>query len=59
MISSSTNALILTMDGEFTIHRSGGVAITGDSIVAVGPDALAFDAAATLDCGGRVVMPGL
>ncbi len=54
-----TNALILTMDGQFTIHRSGGVAITGDSIVAVGPDALAFEAAATIDCGGRVVMPGL
>ena len=44
---------------EFTVHRSGGVAIAGDSIVAVGPDALAFDAAATIDCGGRVVMPGL
>jgi len=54
-----TNAHILTMDREFSIHRSGGVAITGDSIVAVGPDALAFEAAATLDCGGRVVMPGL
>src|SRR5688500_11528788 len=54
-----TNALVLTMDAQFTIHRSGGVAITGDSIVAVGPDAVAFEAAATVDCGGRVVMPGL
>src|SRR5688500_12721578 len=54
-----TNALILTMDEQFTIHRSGGVAITGDSIVAVGPEALGFEAAGTVDCGGRVVMPGL
>jgi 5-methylthioadenosine/S-adenosylhomocysteine deaminase len=27
--------------------------------VAVGPDALAYQAAETIDCGGRVVMPGL
>jgi 5-methylthioadenosine/S-adenosylhomocysteine deaminase len=54
-----TNAVILTMDAQFTIHRSGGVAITGDSIVGVGPEATSFDAAATIDCGGRVIMPGL
>jgi 5-methylthioadenosine/S-adenosylhomocysteine deaminase len=53
-----TNAVILTMDAEFTVHRSGGVAITGDSIVGVGPEAMSFDAAATVDCRGRVVMPG-
>jgi 5-methylthioadenosine/S-adenosylhomocysteine deaminase len=47
------------MDAQFTIHRSGGVAVTGDSIVGVGAEALAFDAAQTVDCGGRVVMPGL
>jgi 5-methylthioadenosine/S-adenosylhomocysteine deaminase len=54
-----TNAVILTMDAEFTIHQSGGLAISGDSIVGVGPEAQSFEAAATLDCGGRVVMPGL
>jgi 5-methylthioadenosine/S-adenosylhomocysteine deaminase len=53
------NATILTMDGRFTVHASGGVAITGDSILAVGPDALAYAAAETIDCRGRVVMPGL
>jgi 5-methylthioadenosine/S-adenosylhomocysteine deaminase len=54
-----TNAVVLTMDEQFTIHRSGGVAIAGDAIAAVGPDALACDAAETIDCRGRVVMPGL
>jgi len=54
-----TNALVLTMDGTFTVHRHGAVAVAGDSIAAVGPGALAFQAAETIDCGGRVVMPGL
>jgi len=47
------------MDDRFTIHRSAGVAVRGDSIAAVGPDALTFEAADSIDCGGRVVMPGL
>jgi 5-methylthioadenosine/S-adenosylhomocysteine deaminase len=54
-----TNAVVLTMDPQFTIHRGGAVAIRGDSIVAVGRDAQSFTAADTLDCQGRVVMPGL
>jgi 5-methylthioadenosine/S-adenosylhomocysteine deaminase len=54
-----TNAVVLTMDPHFTVHRAGAVAVTGDSIAAVGPDALAYEAAETIDCGGRVVMPGL
>jgi len=54
-----TNALVLTMDGRFTVHRWGAVAIAGDSIAAVGPDALTYQAADTVDCAGRVVMPGL
>jgi 5-methylthioadenosine/S-adenosylhomocysteine deaminase len=54
-----TNALVLTMDPQFTVHRRGAVAITGDSILAVGPGALGCQAAETIDCGGRVVMPGL
>jgi 5-methylthioadenosine/S-adenosylhomocysteine deaminase len=54
-----TNALVLTMDEQFTIHAGGGVAITGHTIVAVGPDALACEAAETIECDGRVVMPGL
>jgi 5-methylthioadenosine/S-adenosylhomocysteine deaminase len=54
-----TNATVLTMDERFTIHRDGAVAITGDSIVAVGPEARGLEAGTTVDCGGRVVMPGL
>jgi 5-methylthioadenosine/S-adenosylhomocysteine deaminase len=54
-----TNATVLTMDPRFTLHRSSAVAITGDSIVAVGPDARAYTATETIDCTGRVVMPGL
>src|ERR1051325_11298196 len=54
-----TNAVVLTMDGRFAVHRPGAVAVTGESIAAVGPDALAYQAAETIDCGGRVVMPGL
>ena len=54
-----TNAVVVTMDAAFTIHHAGAVAISGDSIVAVGADALPLAAATVVDCGGRVVMPGL
>jgi len=54
-----TNAIVLTMDPRFTLHRSSAVAITGDSITAVGPDALTYEATETINCHGRVVMPGL
>ncbi len=54
-----TNAIVLTMDERFTIHRRSSVAITGDSIVAVGVEADGYTASETIDCQGRVVMPGL
>jgi 5-methylthioadenosine/S-adenosylhomocysteine deaminase len=54
-----TNATVLTMDQRFTVHRRSCVAITGDSIVAVGAGADGYTAADTIDCQGRVVMPGL
>src|SRR5262249_134989 len=47
-----TNAVVLTMDAAFTIHRRGAVAVTGDSIVAVGAAPLGYDAGETIDCGG-------
>jgi 5-methylthioadenosine/S-adenosylhomocysteine deaminase len=53
------NAVVLTMDEQFTIHRRGAVAISGDAIVAVGAEADGCTAADTIDCHGRVVMPGL
>src|SRR5690349_13327270 len=54
-----TNAVVLTMDERFSIHRWGAVAIAGDRIAATGPDALTYTAVETVDCRGRVVMPGL
>ncbi len=57
-----TNAIVLTMDEEFHQYEPGAVAIHGDSIVAVGPSAelqQSFAATHTLDCNGRVLMPGL
>ena len=56
-----TNAQILTMDERYTRYATGAgaVAITGDSVVAVGPYAARFTAKETLDCGGKVLLPGL
>jgi len=54
-----TNATILTLDRDFTIHHGSSVAITGDTITAVGPAASTCSAAESIDCRGRVVMPGL
>jgi 5-methylthioadenosine/S-adenosylhomocysteine deaminase len=54
-----TNALVLTMDAEYHVHGSSAVAIDADHIVAVGPAALDYEAKEHVDCGGRVVMPGL
>ena len=54
-----TNARILTLDAAYTSYESSAIAISGDTIAAVGPDALPYAAAQRIDCGGRVVMPGL
>ncbi|MEX1130003.1 MAG: amidohydrolase family protein [Vicinamibacterales bacterium] len=54
-----TNALVVTMDEQFRIHPSGSVAVAGSAILAVGDIAGQFEAAETVDCRGRVVMPGL
>jgi 5-methylthioadenosine/S-adenosylhomocysteine deaminase len=54
-----TNAIVLTLDEQFHAYTSGAVAITGDTVVAVGDIAAQYAAAQILDCGGRVVMPGL
>ena len=57
-----TNALVLTMDEEFNQYTPGAVAVQGDSILAVGPaDELVkeYTAKETLDCGGKILMPGL
>lgn len=56
------NAIVLTMDDQLKQYEPGAVVIDGDHIVAVGPepDLLAqYAAPETIDCLGRVVMPGL
>jgi len=57
-----TNATVLTMDSHYRLYESGAVAVTGDSLVAVGSEADLrgrFEAREIVDCQGRVVMPGL
>lgn len=57
-----TNALVLTMNERMAQYEGGAVAVKGDSILAAGPEAQLrqqFDAAETVDCGGKVLMPGL
>jgi 5-methylthioadenosine/S-adenosylhomocysteine deaminase len=57
-----SNALILTMDENLTQYIPGAVAVKDDSIVAVGDaDEIKreYSAQETIDCGGKVLMPGL
>jgi 5-methylthioadenosine/S-adenosylhomocysteine deaminase len=54
-----TNAHLVTFDDLFTVHESGAIAISGRTILGVGDIALAYDPVETVDCQGRVVMPGL
>ena len=56
------NAHVLTMDEKMTQYNLGAVAVTGDSIVAVGPEAeikKEYSGRETIDCKGKVLMPGL
>lgn len=57
-----TNAHILTMDNEMNQVVDGALAIQGDTILAVGPSAelaAEYQAAQVIDCGGKILMPGL
>ena len=57
-----TNAHILTMDREMHQYPDGALAVQGDSILAVGPTSemvAQYTAAQVIDCGGKVLMPGL
>lgn len=57
-----TNAIVLTMDDAFTQYDPGAVAVQDDHIVAVGPETDLrgrYPDAQTIDCGGKVLMPGL
>ncbi len=56
------NALILTMDDLGRTFEPGAIAVTGDSITAVGAEADILSrcrAEEVIDCGGKILMPGL
>jgi 5-methylthioadenosine/S-adenosylhomocysteine deaminase len=56
------NALVLTMDENFSQYLRGAVAVKGDSILAVGNEeelGKEYSAQETIDCGGKILMPGL
>jgi 5-methylthioadenosine/S-adenosylhomocysteine deaminase len=54
-----TNAHVVTMDDRFNVYDRGAIAIGGATILGVGDVAGQYEPAQTIDCGGRVVMPGL
>ncbi len=57
-----TNAILLTMDAQFNVYEPGALAVSGENILAVGSEkeiTSSYHAANTIDCGGKVLMPGL
>ncbi len=57
-----TNALVLSMDADFKQYEPGALAVQGNAILAVGPQAellKQYSARETIDCGGKILMPGL
>ncbi len=57
-----TNARVLTMDERLNQYEPGAVAVAGDSILAVGPEAeisSQYRGIETIDCHRKVLMPGL
>lgn len=56
------NAIILTMDLDYSQYDPGAIAIQGNSIVAVGAEKeilAKYTAEKIIDCDGKVLMPGL
>ena len=57
-----SGGLVITMDATHQVLASGAVAVRGNAIVAVGPQAdvrARFEAAAEIDCNGKLIIPGL
>ncbi|MFV1990775.1 MAG: amidohydrolase family protein [Acidimicrobiales bacterium] len=57
------DAIVLTVDDDFTVHDPGWVHISGDHIAALGPgeapEQFRRQARRTIDASGSVVMPGM
>lgn len=58
MTTLFTNVTALLMDEDFTTLRGGFVAVEGTKISYVGPDRPQGEFDQTIDCTGRVMMPG-
>ena len=55
-----TNALVVTMDDDLTVHERGWVQVDGSAITALGGGpAPSIAGAEILDCDGDIVMPGM
>ncbi len=57
-----TNATVLTMDDQYHIYKPGALAVEGDSILAVGPEAEIlekYQSDNVMDCENKILMPGL
>lgn len=57
-----TNAIVLTMDEELRQYEPGALAVSDESILAVGYEEELrkdIEAQEIIDCGGKVLMPGL
>jgi 5-methylthioadenosine/S-adenosylhomocysteine deaminase len=56
------NAIVLTMDDNMKRYEPGALAVQDDRITAVGPEGelkSLYTSSQTIDCGGKVLMPGL
>jgi 5-methylthioadenosine/S-adenosylhomocysteine deaminase len=56
-----SGGMLLTMDGTRSIYDDGAVAVTGDTIIAVGPRTeieARYTASQTIDAGNKLVLPG-
>ncbi|NLF95150.1 MAG: amidohydrolase family protein [Candidatus Riflebacteria bacterium] len=56
------NATVLTVDEKFNQYYPGAVAVSGDSIVAVGSQediCKEYESSEIMDCHGKILMPGL
>ncbi len=56
------NAHVLTMDEDLNQYASGAVAVSGESIIAVGLESeitKEYSGNTTVDCKGKVLMPGI
>jgi 5-methylthioadenosine/S-adenosylhomocysteine deaminase len=56
-----TGGMVVTMDGPRSIYDDGAVAVTGDTIVAVGPRSeieARYTASQTIDAKNKIVLPG-